>query len=159
MFVLKQLQDNLPDQVETALAEHVRVAEGWATTVRLWMALTSLVAAYWMWDHPSKAKNVYVAFAILWLVTMFVVSAMARKGVSAGLAGKITLFDLTVIHLGLAAFVHHGLFPKIGAGIFLCYFPVLAVAATRYRATLVILSALYAMIGYGMISYWAGTPP
>ncbi|MEK7829749.1 MAG: PP2C family protein-serine/threonine phosphatase, partial [Acidobacteriota bacterium] len=34
-----------------------------------------------------------------------------------------------------------------------------AVAATRYRAKLVILSDLYAMIGYGMISYWAGTPP
>lgn len=159
MFVLKQLQDSLPNQVETALAEHVRVAEGWATTVRLWMAITSLVAAYWMWDHPSKAKNVYVAFAILWLVTVFVVGALTRKGVSAGLASKITLFDLTVIHLGLAAFVHHGLFPKIGAGIFLCYFPILAVAANRYRMVLVIQSALYAMIGYGLISYWAGTPP
>ncbi|MGH9800911.1 MAG: hypothetical protein ACRD82_11155, partial [Blastocatellia bacterium] len=157
--LLKQLQDSLPNKVEVALAEHVRVAEGWATKVRLWLAITSLVSAYWMWNHHSKAKNVYLAFAALWLVTMFVVGALNRRNTSDSLATKTTMFDLTIVHLGLAAFVHHGLFPKIGAGVFLCYFPILAVAANRYRMVLVVQSALYAMIGYGAISYWAGSPP
>ncbi|MFN0112465.1 MAG: PP2C family protein-serine/threonine phosphatase [Blastocatellia bacterium] len=157
--ILKQLQDSLPNKVETALNEHVQVAEGWATKVRLWLALTSLVAAYWMWDHHSNAKNVYLAFAALWLVTMFVVSALNKRNASLSLATKTTFFDLTIVHLGLAAFVQNELFPKIGAGVFLCYFPVLAVAATRYRTMLVVQSALYAMIGYGAISYWAGSPP
>lgn len=157
--LLKQLQESLPNKVETALAEHVRSADGWATKARFWLALTSLVAAYWMWDHHSKAKNVYLAFAALWLVTMFVVSALTKRNASAALATKTTMFDLTIVHLGLAAFVNHGLFPKIGAGIFLCYFPILAVAATRYRMMLVVQSAAYAIIGYGLLSYWAGSPP
>lgn len=157
--LLKQLQDSLPNKVETALSEHVRSADGWATKVRLWLALTSLVAAYWMWNHPSKAKTIYLAFAGLWLVTMFVVSALTKRNASEAMATKTTLFDLTIVHLGVAAFVQQGLFPKIGAGIFLCYFPILAVAATRYRMMLVVQSAVYAIVGYGLLSYWAGSPP
>lgn len=157
--LLKQLQDSLPNKVEAALAEHVRAAESWATKVRLWLALTSLVAAYWMWSHSSNARTIYLAFAALWLVTMFIVSALTRRNASEALATKTTFFDLTIVHLGLAAFVQQGLFPKIGAGIFLCYFPILAVAATRYRMLLVVQSAAYAIIGYGLISYWAGSPP
>ena len=157
--LMKQLQDSLPNKVEVALADHVRVAEGWATKVRLWLSLTSLVAAYWMWNHPSKARTIYLAFAGLWLVTMFVVSSLAKRNASFSLATKTTFFDLTIVHLGLTAFVQQGLFPKIGAGVFLCYFPILAVAATRYRTMLVVQSALYAIIGYGVISYAAGSPP
>lgn len=157
--LLKQLQDSLPNKVETALAEHVRVAESWATKIRLWMALTSLVAAYWMWNHHSKATTIYLAFAGLWLVTIFVVSALSKRNATEAMATKTTLFDLTIVHLGLAAFIQQGLFPKIGAGIFLCYFPILAVAATRYRMMLVVQSAAYAVVGYGLLSYWAGSPP
>ncbi|MBS1789016.1 MAG: serine/threonine-protein phosphatase [Acidobacteria bacterium] len=156
---LKQLQDSLPNQVDEALAKHVRSAESWATKVRLWLALTSLVAAYWMWNHRSDARTIYLAFAGLWLVTMFVVSALTKRNASDSLATKTTLFDLTIVHLGLIAFVTQGLFPKIGAGVFLCYFPILAVAATRYRMMLVVQSAAYALVGYGLISYWAGSPP
>ncbi|MDX2043472.1 MAG: PP2C family protein-serine/threonine phosphatase [Acidobacteriota bacterium] len=157
--LLKQLQDSLPNKVETALAEHVRVAENWATKIRLWLALTSLVAAYWMWDHHSNAKIIYLAFAALWLVTMFVASALTKRNASLSLATKTTFFDLTIVHLGLVAFVFNGLFPKIGAGIFLCYFPILAVAATRYRIMLVVQASAYALIGYAAISFWAGSPP
>lgn len=157
--LLKQLQDSLPNKVETALAEHVRSAESWATKVRLWLALTSLVAAYWMWDQNPNAKTIYLAFAGLWLVTMFVVTALNKRNASAALATKTTMFDLTIVHLGLAAFVQQGLFPKIGAGVFLCYFPILAVAATRYRMALVAQASIYALIGYGAISYWGGSPP
>ncbi len=158
-LLLKQLQDSLPNKVETALAQHVRVAESWATKVRLWLALTSFVAAYWMWDHHSNARNIYLAFAGLWLVTMVVVSALTKRDASFSLATKTTFFDLTVVHLGLAAFIQQGFFPKIGAGIFLCYFPILAVAATRYRTMLVVQASLYALIGYGALSYWGGSPP
>lgn len=159
MFALKQLQESLPSRVDAALTEHASGADKLATKVRLWLAITSLLSAYWMWNHHSQAGNIYLALAGLWLVTMFVSNALTSKGASLGLVGKITMFDLTVVHLGLAAFVQHSLFPKIGAGIFLCYFPILAVAAARYRAMLVVQSALYAMIGYGLISYWAGSPP
>lgn len=159
MLVLKQLQENLPRQMDEVLAEHVLSAEGWATTIRFWFAVTSFMAAFWMWDHRSNARLIYLSTGVVWLVAMIAVKALIKGEASTALISGTTLLDLTIVHLELAAFVQQGLFPKIGAGVFLCYFPILAVAANRYRMMLVIQSASYAMIGYALISIAAGSPP
>ncbi|HMV47381.1 MAG TPA: PP2C family protein-serine/threonine phosphatase [Blastocatellia bacterium] len=159
MSAIKLIQERIPQQVDVALAEHVRSAESWATKVRLWFAVTSVIAAGWMWEHHSNVRMIYLILAAVWLLTAIAVGALARSGASESLVSKTTLLDLTIVHLGLAAFVQQGLFPKLGAGVFLCYFPILAVAANRYRMMLVVQSALYAMIGYGLISYLGGSPP
>jgi len=156
---VKQLQERLPQQVDAALASHVASAVGWATKVRLWLAVTALLAAAWSWNHPSNARIIYLALAAVWLAVAAAVSMLAKDGASESLVSRTTLLDVTIVHLGLAAFVQQGLFPKLGAGIFLCYFPVLAVAANRYRMILVIQASLYAMVGYAVISYWGGSPP
>lgn len=156
---VKLLQDRLPKQVDAALASHISSAEGWATKIRLWFAITSLLAASWIWNHPSNAGKVYVALAVVWFLVAIVVRVITKRGASESLVSMTTLVDVTIVHLGLAAFVQQGLFPKIGAGIFLCYFPILAVAANRYRMMLVIQSSLYAIAGYAVISYWGGAPP
>jgi hypothetical protein len=159
MSAIKQVQERIPQQVDAALAEHVRSAESWATKVRLWFALTSLLSAAWMWNHQSNGRMIYLTLAVVWLLVAIAVRALTQSGASESLVSKTTLLDLTIIHLGLAAFVQQGLFPKLGAGVFLCYFPILAIAANRYRMTLVIQSAVYAMVGYGLISYLGGSPP
>jgi len=159
MSVLKHLQERLPQQVDAALTEHVGLAGGWATKVRLWFAITSLVSASWIWNRSPKAGTIYLALAAAWLLVTVVASLLGKGGGTESLVSKTTLLDLTVAHLGLAAFVQQGLFPKIGAGVFLCYFPILAIAANRYRIMLVIQSSLYAMLGYAVISYWGGAPP
>jgi serine phosphatase RsbU (regulator of sigma subunit) len=51
------------------------------------------------------------------------------------------------------------LFPKLGSGVYLCYFPILAIAANRYRMRLVINGGLYASLGYAAISAAGGSPP
>ncbi len=155
---VKLLQDRLPKQVDAALASHISSAEGWATKVRLWFAITSLLAASWIWNYPSNAGKIYVALAVVWFLVAIVVGLMTKRGASESLVSITTLVDVTIVHLGLAAFVQQGMFPKIGAGIFLCYFPILAVAANRYRMMLVVQASLYAMVGYGVISYWGGAP-
>lgn len=159
MLALKQLQDRIPQQVDMALAEHVRSAEGWATKVRLWLAITSIISASWMWNHRSNASFIYLALAVAWFLIAIAVSFMTKSGASESLVSKTTLLDLTVIHLGLAAFIQQGLFPKVGAGVFLCYFPILAIAANRYRIMMVIQAAIYAMAGYAVISYLGNSPP
>ncbi len=159
MSAIKLIQERIPQQVDAALGQHVRSAEGWATKVRLWFSLTSLVAATWMWNHPSSAGMIYLILAAVWLVTAIATGLLAKSGASEALVSKTTLLDLTIIHLGLAAFVQQGLFPRLGAGVFLCYFPVLAIAANRYRMMLVVQSSIYAMLGYGLISYLGGSPP
>lgn len=159
MLALKQLQENLPKQMEEVLAEHVLSAESWATTIRLWFAVTCGLAAFWTWDHQSNARWIYLSLAVVWVVAMIAIKGASKGRASSSLITATTLLDLTIIHLGLAAFVQQGLFPKIGAGIFICYFPVLAVAANRYRMMLVIQSASYAIIGYALISIAGGSPP
>jgi hypothetical protein len=84
---------------------------------------------------------------------------VALKKSSEANVAAVTMIDLTIVHLGLAAFVWQGLFPKLGSGVYLCYFPVLAIAANRYRMTLVIGATLYAIIGYATLSLFGGSPP
>ena len=156
---VKLLQDRLPQQVDAALALHIGSAEGWTTKVRLWFAITSLLASSWIWNYPSNAGKIYAALAVVWFLVAIVVGVITKRGASESLVSFTTLLDVTIVHAGLAAFVQQGLFPKIGAGIFLCYFPILAVAANRYRMMLVVQSSLYAIAGYAVISYWGGAPP
>jgi len=71
----------------------------------------------------------------------------------------MTMIDLTIVHLGLAAFAWQGLFPGLGSEIFLCYFPILAIAANRRRVLATLKAALYAGAGYAAISLWVGISP
>jgi serine phosphatase RsbU (regulator of sigma subunit) len=156
-IAMKQLKDRLPKQVDVALEKWARAAEAWAARVRLIFALTFAASAGWMWSHPSNAKYVYLLLTSAWMVAM-AVGAMMKRSSEASVTA-MTMIDLTVVHLGLVAFVWQGLFPGLGAGVYLCYFPVLAVAANRYRATLVVKAGLYAGIGYAAISLWGASSP
>jgi hypothetical protein len=154
---MKQLINRLPAQVDAALDEHVRAAEAWATALRLAFAAVFAASALWMWHHPSNAKYLYLQLTAAWLIVMAAGAMMKRM--SDTKITLLTIVDLTVVHLGLAAFVQQNLFPTLGAGIYLCYFPILAVAANRYRGLLVIQAGLYASAVYAAISLWGGSPP
>lgn len=154
---MKQLKDRLPKQVDAALDEHARAAEGWATKVRALFAISFAASAIWMWNHPSNAKYLYLLLTAAWMLAA--AAGVALKKSSETNVTAVTMIDLTIVHLGLAAFIWQGLFPKLGSGVYLCYFPILAIAANRYRMTLVIQAALYATVGYAAISLWGGSPP
>lgn len=156
-MTIQQLKDRLSKQLDAALEEHVRAAEGWASKVRLVFALVFAASAAWLWNHYSTAKYIYLGLAVAWLVALGL--GLAAKQLSDAGVRMMTLLDLTIVHLGLAAFVQQGLFPRVGAGVYLCYFPLLAIAANRYRIALVLQAALYAAVGYAAISLWAGSAP
>jgi hypothetical protein len=67
-----------------------------------------------------------------------------------------TFLDVTIINLGLFVWWWQGLFPAEGSGLFYCYFPLLALAANRYRIVLVLLVGVYAGLFYGILSLVAG---
>jgi hypothetical protein len=71
----------------------------------------------------------------------------------------MTMIDLTIVHLGLSAFVWQGLFSGPGPDIFLCYFPILAIAANRRRMAAALKAVAYAGAGYAAISLWGGSSP
>jgi serine phosphatase RsbU (regulator of sigma subunit) len=157
MIALKQLKDHIPTQVNAALDEHVLAAEGWATGMRAFFAAIFALSALWMWNHPSSAKYIYMQLFAAWLIVMAV--GIMIKNSSESRVSMMTMIDLTIVHLGLIVFVQQGLFPKLGSGIYLCYFPILAIAANRYRMMLVIKAAIYAGFGYTVISLWGASPP
>ncbi len=154
---MKQLKESLPKQVDAALEQWARAAEGWATAVRLIFAVAFAASAAWMWSHYSNAKYIYLLLTAAWMVVMAIGLSVKRSSESKVTA--MTMIDLTIVHLGLAGFVQQELFPKLGAGVYLCYFPLLAVAANRYRVMLVMKAGLYASAGYAAISWWGGSPP
>jgi hypothetical protein len=158
-FAIKQLSNRLPKQVDEALDEHVRGAEKWASKVRLMFALTFVAAAIWSWNHQSHAKFVYLMFAAAWVIVMIAVNLRISNGASDSIVTTTTFIDLTIIHLGILAFIQQGLFPKFGAGLYLCYLPILAIASNRYRIGLVIQAGLYSAIVYAALSLSAGSPP
>jgi hypothetical protein len=157
LVVMKQLKDRLPKQVDEALNEQARAAEGWATKTRSLFAVVFAASVIWTWNNPSNAKYVYLLLTAAWVV-MAAVGAVLKKSPGANLTA-MTMIDLTIVHLGLAAFVRQGLFPGLGSDIFLCYFPILAIAANRRRMSATLKAALYAGAGYAAISLWGGSSP
>ena len=154
---MKQLKDRLPKQVDEALNEQSRAADGWAVKARWFFAFVFAASAIWTWNNPSNAKYVYLQLAAAW-VAVAAIGAALKKSPDASLT-TMTMIDLTIVHLGLAAFVWQGLFPEFGSDIFLCYFPILAIAANRFRLAASLKAAVYASAGYAAISLWAGSSP
>src|SRR5262249_26012097 len=99
--VMKQLKDSLPKQVDEALNEQGRAAEGWATKARWLFAVAFAATAIWTWNKQSNAKYIYLELAGAWVVMAALVSASKKSPASN--PTTMTMIDLTVVHLGMAA--------------------------------------------------------
>ncbi|MBK9315011.1 MAG: SpoIIE family protein phosphatase [Acidobacteria bacterium] len=156
---LKRLKEGMPEQITEALDKHIVAAARWATIVRAVFALTYAAAGIRLWSHQSNARIIYLGMAVIWAILAIVISVRAKSAASDSLVSTAAMIDVTVVNIGLLAFVQQGLFPHIGAGLFMSYFPILAVAATRYRIGLVINTGIYALLFYLVLSLYAGAPP
>ena len=154
---MKQIMDRLPKKVDAALDEHARAVRIWATKTRSLFTNIFAASTIWVWNQPSSAKYVYLLLTAAWMVVAASEVALKRSPEANVTAG--TMIDLTIVHAGLIAFVWQGLFPTFGFGLYLCYFPILALTAHRYRAIGAVKAAAYAGVGYAAISMWAGSFP
>src|SRR5215471_10024224 len=127
LVAMKQIIDSLPKQVDAALEEHARAARALATKARSLFTIIFAASAIWMWSQQSNAKYLYLLLTAAWMVAASIGATLKRSSNSSITAG--TMIDLTIIHLGLAAFVSQGLFKTFGSELYLCYFPILAIAA------------------------------
>jgi hypothetical protein len=158
IFSIKQLSNGLPKQVDAALDEHARGTEGLASQLRMIFALMFFAAAIWPWNNPSNARFIYLLLGVAWLIATIAVRLRIKRGNSESIVTMTTFMDLSIIHLGILAFIQQGLFPQSGAGLYLCYFPILAIASNRFRIGLVIGGGLYSAIVYWVLSLFAGSP-
>lgn len=156
---IKLIKNNFSSHLDAALTEHVRATESWAGRVRLLFALVFAVATGWTWERPGNARLICLALTIAWLVVRLIIRSRQGKGATTGQVTVNTLIDVTVVNLGLLAFVQQGLYAEMGIWLFLCYFPLLAVAANRYRIGLVLIAGSYAMLFFLGLSLYAGTSP
>ncbi len=152
---MKKLKESLVTQADNLLAKHASEAESLASQVRLGLAITCLAGAVWSWQKAPNVAPLYLIFAAVWLVAMFAGKLRAKQGAS----DANTLIDITLVHLGLLAFIVKRYFPWLGGGIALFYFPILLAAALRYRAWLVVKAGAYATIGCLALMLYAGSPP
>lgn len=156
---LKKLKGQVPHEVEAALRDQALKAEGWAGKVRLCFAAILVAAAVAAWPQPAPPRYIYIAIAAAWLTTFIIVRLRLKQGTSDSLVTLTTLIDFTLVNAGLLLFVWQRPWPVSGSGLFLCYFPLLAVASLRYRVGLVVVAGLYAAAFYTMASLIAlGSP-
>src|SRR2546422_556240 len=101
LVVMKQLKDRLPKQVDEALNEQARAAEGWATKTRSLFAIVFAASAIWTWNNPSNAKYVYLQLTAAWMV-MAAVGAVLFTTAFVFMAGSRKPKDLTVNIAGKA---------------------------------------------------------
>jgi hypothetical protein len=152
---MNKLKDSLSKQADELLTRQAAAAEAWASYVRLGLALTLLTAGLWTWQYAPRLTSLYLINTALWVVAFFAGKARAKSGAQ----DTMTLIDITLVHLGLLAFVVQGFFPHIGGGLTLFYFPILVAAAARYRGGLVVKAGAYAVLGCLGLTLYAGSPP
>lgn len=154
---MKQLMDRFPQQVDEALEQHTHAAERWANYLRLFFAAMYGAAVLRSWDHYSIARPVYLQLAVGWLIVFLMAKTWGRDGAGSKVT-VTTLLDFTVVNLGIALFTWRGLYADFNTGLYLSYYPVLAIAASRFRPALVLMSAAWAMLVYAPLSIVAQTP-
>ena len=141
--------------VETVLDQQAGATENRANKLRWWFIVVFGVAAAWTWNSGSSAKYTYTMLSVSWLITALMMKAKLKRANSA----LPVMIDVTIINLGLLLCWGTGAFATHAPEIFLCYFPVLGLAATRYKLGLVIKASLYGIIFYTlMASFAVGVP-
>jgi hypothetical protein len=154
---MKLLKERLPNLVDEALGQHTRFAEGWAGNLRLFFAGMFFSAGFRSGGDFPSAKSIYISLAVGWLILYLIGKIWAKPGTDSKVT-IATLLDFSLLNLGLLLFTSRGLFADFSTGLYLSYYPLLAIAATRYRPTLVITAALLAMVFYVPLSIYAKTP-
>src|SRR5262249_35256200 len=79
LVAMKQLKDRLPKQVDEALNEQSRAAEGWAIKTRWLFAFVFAASAIWTWNNPSNAKYIYLQLAAAWVVVAAIGAALKKS--------------------------------------------------------------------------------
>jgi hypothetical protein len=155
---MKEFKDRVSKLVDEALRQQTQSSERWANYLRLFFAGMFASAGFSLWVTDRTAGANYLTIGICWLFVFLLAKLWSRNRVSSKPA-LITLMDFTVINLGLLLFTQDGDFSGSNVTLYLCYYPLLAVAASRYRPSLVMLGAVWASVFYASFSLIAGVPP
>lgn len=155
---IKLIKNNFSAHLDEALTEHVRGAERWASRVRLLLAVVFGTATIWLWNREGTGKWIGLGLTAAWLVVTLLAQTRQRSGATTRQVTLNTLIDISIVNLGMAAFVQQGYLLE-STGLFLCYFPLLAVAANRYRMGLVMIAGGYAFLFYLILSLYINGEP
>ena len=112
--------------------------------MRLSLAIVFSFATALTWSLPGSRKYLYLGLSIAWLLAFFIARWRTRQDASKSLVTLTTLIDITIANSGLLFLALLEPSTVAVSGLFLCYFPLVAAAATRYRPGLVLSAGIYA---------------
>jgi len=148
-LALKRLTSNIPELADEAIRSRAAGVELWAQLLRLLYAGINIAAAVWYWHRLPNQRLIYLALAALWFSHAVFVESRKR---SASISSLTTFIDFSIVNFGLLLTAWKGEMPHLSAGIFLLFFPLLAISAARYRPSLTIICGVYAVLFYIPIS-------
>lgn len=155
---MKEFKERFPKLVDEAFEQHLRSSERWANYVRLFFAGMFLSIGLSSWVVDRTAGPNYLTIGVCWLFVFLLAKLWSRNPAASKIA-LVTLLDFTILNLGLLLFTLDGEFSGYNTTLYLCYYPLLAIAASRYRPSLVLMGAIWACLFYASLSLIAGIPP
>ena len=148
---MKKILDQIPHHIDQAFRQFA-VATGKSANLLRWLFCCMFaVASLWSWANDATALFIYPAVALLW----FIAAVIFRVFGKADLFILATWVDLAIISTGLALCAGFGVFNAKGWLLFVCYFPVLALAARRANLLFVLQVGASITVIYTLLSWWA----
>lgn len=146
---MKKILTQIPTQIDHVFRQGAEEAARTAYFLRIFFCLLFAVAAFWS-ASDEAALFIYGTLAALWLLAASALNLL-KKAVSFILA---IWMDVAILSLGLLLCSWFGVFNAKGFLVFLCYFPVLALAARRNNLLLVGQIGAGLIVFYALLSLW-----
>lgn len=151
---MKKILAHIPNTIDLALAQSIIASEKSALTLRWIFGAYFLLAALWSWADETASSLIYFGLALLWLLAALVLGMRTKTKLTNGKFLPL-LVDFAIVSFGLLLCAWQNIFISKGTIIFLCYFPLLVILATRNNPLLFLQVTGGLLLFYLLLSLFA----
>ncbi len=151
---MKKILAQIPNKIDLALAQSIIASEKSALTLRWIFGAYFLLAALWSWNDETASSLIYFGLALLWLLAALILGMRTKTKLTNGKYLPL-LVDFAIVSFGLLLCAWQNIFISKGTIIFLCYFPLLVILATRNNILLFLQVTTGLLLFYLLLSLFA----
>lgn len=150
---MKKILAQIPIKIDEIFGQHSAAAQRAANRLRWFYGALFLIATLWNFSNDGLSQIIYPLLTLLWFLSAFVFGLRAKTNLTSNGIFAVWI-DVAILSLGLGLCAMGGVFNTKGWLILLCYFPVIALLATRSNLLLIIQVAVFLIGLYAMLSMY-----
>ncbi|MBS1812191.1 MAG: serine/threonine-protein phosphatase [Acidobacteria bacterium] len=147
---MKKILDQIPQSTDSTFRQFAFSAGKSANLLRWFYCLMFAVSSLWSLNDNAPTIFIYPVLTVLWLTVAMLFGYFHKSDVFI----LSIWIDLAIITTGLLLCAVFGVFNAKGFNIFLCYFPVMAIATRRYNLLFVLQIGAGLLAMYAVLSLW-----